>query len=178
MKLITVMTLMASEASEREKEEVTDDHGFSYAVSAHTKAFLLLCGSSEPRSSRVQRHDIVVRNRWDKRAAYIVSMRAGASSLSSISSFESVHRKWCMDRRIANHERYSLDPCEVCSGERHRKLMTLMTVMTLMLIDSSEERHCALSSGRRLQARTMQRERCGPALSRTARSIHHRGDVG
>ncbi len=69
MKLITVITLitvmplmalMASEAAEREKKEVTDDHRFPYAAFAHIIAFLLLCGSSEPESSRVQRRDTVV----------------------------------------------------------------------------------------------------------------------
>jgi len=47
-------------------------------------------------------------------------------------------------------------------------LITVITVMTLLPIDDSEERHCSLSPGRRLQARNVQRERCGPARSGTA----------
>ncbi len=40
-------------------------------------------------------------------------------------------------------------------------MITLITVMTLMPIDYSEERRYVLSPGRRLQARTVERERCG-----------------
>jgi hypothetical protein len=61
MKLITLitvmplMTLMAQKHQSEKKEEVTDDYEFPYAAVAHTSAFLLLCGSSESGSSRVQR---------------------------------------------------------------------------------------------------------------------------
>jgi hypothetical protein len=54
-----------------------------------------------------------------------------------------------MDRCLSSHERHSLDSYEVRSGERHLKLMTLITVITLMPIDSTEERHCSVSTGRR-----------------------------
>ena len=84
--VMTLMSLMALEAAEREKEEVTDDHRFLYAAFAHIIAFLLLCGSSEPESSRVQGRDTVVQNRCDKRAAYISSLRAGTSSGASFAS--------------------------------------------------------------------------------------------